>query len=214
MKFFITALFILDAGANVAACAADRQRLRRFTKVLLMPLLLAVYTLSCRSFSLLIAAALILGWGGDIAMIFKSRKRALCAGMALFGAGHILYIAAMSRMLPAAPAPAAAAAVWASAAAVGAASYLFLRGNIPSELRLPSACYSLLLCALSAQAVVALIQGAPGSLKLTAGALCFLISDSTLSVETFRLGDEPRTDAAVMLTYIAAQALLISGFCA
>ena len=49
---------------------------------------------------------------------------------------------------------------------------------------------------------------------LLAGGCLFLCSDGILAFETFRDGDSNAADVAVMLTYIAAQALLAAGFAA
>ena len=56
--------------------------------------------------------------------------------------------------------------------------------------------------------------GAPGAGFLLAGGCLFLCSDGILAFETFRDGDSNAADVAVMLTYIAAQALLAVGFAA
>lgn len=223
LKFLFIGLFFIVAAANVIFCAADRQKPRHFTKVLLMPLLLAVYAISCREFSPLVAAGLLFGWGGDIAMIYKADRRALAGGISLFGVGHIFYISAIVRGMGlqslttwginGAPSAVTVLVTVCVAAAVGIASYLYLRRDIPARLRALSLVYSLLLCALCAAALLSLTTEGRGGLKLLAGAVCFLISDSTLSLETFRLGDTPKTDAAVMLTYLAAQALITAGFC-
>lgn len=212
MGTLLACAFAADSLVNVAACAADRQRLRRISKVLLMPLLFLVYLLSARRFSALVASALFCGWIGDIFMMYKDDPRALAAGMGAFGAGHVLYIFALFRLFRPAP------PVWALwlcpcaflAAALG--SYRTLRASIPRALRVPSLSYSLLLCAVGACSGLVLAAGNPGGGLLFAGALCFLVSDSVLSLETFRAGDKPWIDFAVMLTYIAAQALLIGAF--
>ncbi len=223
MKVLSIGLYFLLSGANIYFCAADRQKPRHSTKVVLMPLLLAVYALSCREFSPLVAAGLLLGWGGDIAMIFKANNRALAAGISLFGAGHIFYMVAIGRSMKLVtlstwgvggmPSTVAALAAVTLAAAVAIGSYLYLRKDVPGGLRVLSFLYSLLLCELCALALLSLLGGSGGGAKLLAGSVCFLISDSVLSLETFRLGDTPRVDALVMLTYLAAQALLVSGFC-
>ena len=72
----------------------------------------------------------------------------------------------------------------------------------------------LLLASLGSAAFIGLRAGAPGAGFLLAGGCLFLCSDGILAFETFRDGDSNAADVAVMLTYIAAQALLAVGFAA
>jgi len=210
MVFWI--LFAADSAVHLGACAASKPRLGRFSKVLLMPLLLLVYAFSAGSFLWPVAAAVFFGWLGDIFMMYRDDRHLLAAGMGAFGIGHVFYFFAI--FLQFSPAP----PLWALVAvpilflgiAVGAFAFMFR--DIPENLRRLSFLYIFLLSSVGAFAVIALLSGVPGSLPLTAGALLFLVSDSVLSLEIFRLGDSAALDFSVMLTYIAAQALIVFAF--
>ena len=98
--------------------------------------------------------------------------------------------------------------------AVALCIFFVLRRRIPKALRLPGLLYGLLLASLGSAAFIGLRAGAPGAGFLLAGGCLFLCSDGILAFETFRDGDSNAADVAVMLTYIAAQALLAAGFAA
>ena len=212
LKTLFWVLFAADGAVHAAACVRGKLRLRRFSKVLLMPLLFCVYVFSARVLIWQAAAALLFGWLGDIFLIRKEDPRMLAAGMGAFGVGHVFYFYAIFRHFYLAPPIWALVAVPLLFFCFAAGAFAYLNRDIPERLRALTFLYGLLLSSVGASAVLSLISGAPGSLPLTAGALLFLASDGTLSLETFRLGDSPAADFAVMLTYIAAQALLIYAF--
>ncbi|MEG1633486.1 MAG: lysoplasmalogenase [Oscillospiraceae bacterium] len=212
MQAILICLFAAASLTNIVACASDRQSLRKFSKLLLMPLLLGAYLLSSPETSGLVVFALIFGWGGDIFMIFKSDERLLSAGIGSFGIGHLLYLAAMIKLMGT-PTVFALVALPLIFAVGGVIFFLQIRPLIDKKLRVPSLFYSLLLSTLGAVAALLLTVGAKGGVPLLAGALCFILSDGILALEIFKNGDSPKQDFAVMLTYLSAQALLICGFC-
>lgn len=209
MDIVLWLLFTADSVVNVAACALSKQRLRRFSKVLLVPLLFCAYAVSARGFLPQVAAALFFGWLGDIFMMYKDDRHMLAAGMLSFGAGHIFYIGAVFSRFGFAPPVWAAVAVPALFLFSAVGFYLSLRRHISDGLRPFSLLYGLLLSSLGAVSAIFFLSGGHGGALLTAGALCFLASDGILSLETFRHGDSPGRDFAVMLTYITAQALIV-----
>lgn len=198
---------------HLAACGLGKSRLRYFTKLLLMPLVAALYCALVDRPAPAVLAAMFCGWAGDFFMIYKHRDAFLTAGMAAFGLGHILYVARIGVIAAAAqPRLFTALAGTLVPGAVAIIIFVVLRRRIPKQLRLPGLLYGLLLASLGSAAFIALRAGAPGGAYLLAGGCLFLCSDGILSFETFRDGDSNAADVAVMLTYIAAQTLLAIGF--
>lgn len=198
---------------HLAACGLGKSRLRYFTKLLLMPLIAALYCALVDRPAPAVLAAMFCGWAGDFFMIYKHRDAFLAAGMAAFGLGHILYVARIGVIAAAAqPRLFTALAGTLVPGAVAIIIFVVLRRRIPKQLRLPGLLYGLLLASLGSAAFIALRAGAPGGAYLLAGGCLFLCSDGILSFETFRDGDSNAADVAVMLTYIAAQTLLAIGF--
>lgn len=209
MFSILIAVFAADAAVNVLACALGRQKLRRISKVLLMPLLAVIYVTAARSVSALVLLALLFGWLGDIFMMYKAKELWLTLGIGSFGVGHVFYLSAMFLVVGVHPAAWAAVAAAAAFLALAVGFFMFVKKDIPAKLVGPSFGYVLLLCSVGAIATMTL----PGGALTFAGAMLFLVSDSVLSLEIFRWGDSPKVDFVVMLTYISAQTLLIAGFC-
>lgn len=198
---------------HLAACGLGKSRLRYFTKLLLMPLIAALYCALVDRPAPAVLAAMFCGWAGDFFMIYKHRDAFLAAGMAAFGLGHILYVARIGVIAAAAqPRLFTALAGTLVPGTVAIIIFVVLRRRIPKQLRLPGLLYGLLLASLGSAAFIALRAGAPGGAYLLAGGCLFLCSDGILAFETFRDGDSNAADVAVMLTYIAAQTLLAIGF--
>ena len=213
MVIALSAALAAASVTHLAACGLGKSRLRYFTKLLLMPLVAALYCALADRPAPAVLAAMFCGWVGDFFMIYKHKDAFLAAGMAAFGVGHILYVAHIGVIAAAAePRLFTALAATLVPGAVAIVIFAVLRRRIPKQLRLPGLLYGLLLASLGSAAFIALRAGAPGGANLLAGGCLFLCSDGILSFETFRDGDSNAADVAVMLTYIAAQTLLAIGF--
>ena len=213
MVIALSAALAAASVTHLAACGLGKSRLRYFTKLLLMPLVAALYCALVDRPAPAVLAAMFCGWVGDFFMIYKHKDAFLAAGMAAFGVGHILYVAHIGVIAAAAePRLFTALAATLVPGAVAIVIFAVLRRRIPKQLRLPGPLYGLLLASLGSAAFIALRAGAPGGAYLLAGGCLFLCSDGILSFETFRDGDSNAADVAVMLTYIAAQTLLAIGF--
>ena len=213
MVIALSAALAAASVTHLAACGLGKSRLRYFTKLLLMPLVAALYCALADRPAPAVMAAMFCGWVGDFFMIYKHKDAFLAAGMAAFGVGHILYVARIGVIAAAAhPRLFTALAATLVPGAVAIVIFAVLRRRIPKQLRLPGLLYGLLLASLGSAAFIALRAGAPGGAYLLAGGCLFLCSDGILSFETFRDGDSNAADVAVMLTYIAAQTLLAIGF--
>ncbi len=213
MVIALSAALAAASVTHLAACGLGKSRLRYSTKLLLMPLVAALYCALVDRPAPAVLAAMICGWVGDFFMIYKHKDAFLAAGMAAFGVGHILYVAHIGVIAAAAePRLFTALAATLVPGAIAIVIFAVLRRRIPKQLRLPGLLYGLLLASLGSAAFIALRAGAPGGAYLLAGGCLFLCSDGILSFETFRDGDSNAADVAVMLTYIAAQTLLAIGF--
>ncbi len=186
--------FVAAAAADVALALTGRDRARRFTKPLLMPLLMLGRDSPVRR-------ALALGGLGDVALLGNS-DAAFTGGLISFLAGHVAWVMALRprsrgviRRRPTLVAPYIAA--W-----IGLNAYLWRRTG---KDRIPVLVYS---CALLSTALAALDTG---DRVTTAGGVLFMASDSLLALERFGDVQLPGHEGIVMTSYAAAQACLAHG---
>ncbi|GAB7107474.1 hypothetical protein JCM4814A_57880 [Streptomyces phaeofaciens JCM 4814] len=189
----------LATAVDLTSLAAGFDPGHLVAKPLLMPLL-AVWA-ALNGAPRLLVAALLCGWGGDV-LLLSDADPAFLAGMACFAAGHVCYLALFvragrSRACAVLLAPCYATALIATVA--------LLRPDLPPDLRLPVAAYSTLLMAMAYTATTRLgpVTGAGGAL--------FLLSDTLIATGVADWPQPPRPEVWIMLTYIAAQFLLVRG---
>lgn len=151
----------------------------------------------------LLATALVLSAGGDIAMALGEGGTYFMAGLVLFLCAHLVYTAvfAMDLRWQRSRIPVVMLLVLYSAA-MG----YFLRPSL-GPMMLPVFFY---LTVITAMAVLAALRASPNRLVLI-GALLFVVSDSLLAVNKFR-APLPAADLLVMVTYYAAQFGIAWGF--
>ncbi|UED86749.1 lysoplasmalogenase [Streptomyces profundus] len=186
--------FLLVAGVDLAAVLVGADLAHVIAKPLLMPLL-AAYAAS-RGAPRLLVLALLFGWGGDV-FLLPDADWAFLVGMGSFAAGHVCYLTLFGR----ARAPALLGPGYAVVLVVAVA---LLWPDLPAELRVPVAAYSLLLAAMAYRA---------GSLgpRTAAGGALFLLSDTLIATDIAEWPQLPASDFWVMSTYVAAQFLLTTG---
>ncbi|WP_367324144.1 lysoplasmalogenase [Streptomyces sp. HUAS ZL42] len=186
---------VVDLGS--LAVGADTGHL--LTKPLLMPLL-AVYA-ALRGAPRLLIAAVLCGWAGDT-LLLSDADPAFLAGMAAFAAGHVCYLVLFTRI----GTPREYAALLAPAyAAALVGTVVLLWPDLPPELRVPVAVYSTLLTVMAYTAAtrIGLLAGMGGAL--------FLLSDTLIATGVADWPQPPVPDLWIMLTYAAAQFLLVHG---
>ncbi|MFF7880632.1 lysoplasmalogenase [Streptomyces sp. NPDC020794] len=173
-------------------------------KPLLMPLLAAHAVV--RGGPRLLVAALLCGWGGDV-LLLSDADPAFLVGMASFAAGHVCYLLLFRRPdSPHRPPHVRGPSAWLVGAYVLAlvVTVTLLWPDLPAGLRIPVAGYSLLLTAMAATSTrLGPVAGAGGAL--------FLLSDTLIATGVADWPQLPRPDFWIMLTYAAAQFLLVSG---
>ncbi|MDI3423418.1 lysoplasmalogenase [Streptomyces luteolus] len=148
----------------------------------------------------LLVAALLFGWGGDVLLLFDAEP-AFLGGMASFAAGHVCYLLLFTRYGTARPHTLPLGLAY-GAALVGTVALLW--ADLPAELRVPVAGYSLLLTAMA-------FRSARLGLAAGAGGALFLLSDTLIASGIAEWPQLPRPDFWIMLTYAAAQYLLARG---
>ncbi|MFJ6795987.1 lysoplasmalogenase [Streptomyces sp. NPDC091268] len=196
------------AAFDLGSLLADWHLGHVLAKPLLMPLLVAYVLTLPRSPSgtggapgapRLLVAALLFGWGGDLALLFDA-DAAFLVGMGSFAAEHVCYLVLFGRAARSRPSPALGVAY----ALVLVGTVALLWGDLPADLRVPVAGYSLLLTAMAFRA------GALGRTAAIGGAL-FLLSDTLIATGVAGWPQAPRPDFWIMATYLAAQYLLAAG---
>ncbi|MFF1511428.1 lysoplasmalogenase [Streptomyces sp. NPDC058326] len=186
--------FGLATAADLISLLAGAELGHQLAKPLLMPLL-AAYAVT-RGAPRLLTAALLFGWGGDV-FLLSDADWAFLVGMGSFAAGHVCYLVLFGRRRTSVPLGIAYTAALAGTVAL-------LWPDLPADLRIPVAGYSLLLTAMAYRASsLGLLAGLGGAL--------FLLSDTLIATGVAAWPQLPVPDFWVMLTYIAAQYLLTAG---
>lgn len=201
----LLAAFTLAATVDLVSLAAGHDFGHTVAKPLLMPLL-AAYA-ATRGAPRLLLAALLCGWGGDT-LLLSDAEPAFLTGMACFAAGHVCYLALFkvhggSRLYGGARVRGPFLAAVYAAVLVNTVAVLW--PDLPADLRVPVAGYSVLLTAMAYAATTRF-----GRVAGTGGAL-FLLSDTLIATGVAGWPQLPRPDLWIMLTYIAAQFLLVRG---
>ncbi|WP_282684775.1 MULTISPECIES: lysoplasmalogenase [unclassified Streptomyces] len=192
--------FLLVAAADLAGLLAGAETVHLIAKPLLMPLLAGYAAL--RGAPRLLVAALLFGWGGDV-FLLADNDLAFLVGMGSFAVGHVCYLTLFGRGegRGRAPAPLVTGAGYAVVLVV---FLVLIWPDLPADLRIPLTGYSLLLTAMAWRA------GVFGPYAAVGGAF-FLLSDALIATGIAEWPQAPAPDFWVMLTYIAAQALLTLG---
>ncbi|MHC6201935.1 lysoplasmalogenase family protein [Breznakiellaceae bacterium SP9] len=205
-------LFAALAVFHLIVLSLGLERLRRISKMLLVPLLLVYYAVQAEHFMPIVAAAGLLGWAGDICLIKYERNLLVMLGLTAFLLGHLCYSTALLHF-------AGTLAMQPLFIAIGAALILGIWGirllRPGKGLLLPSCLYAAALEGMCIAAFFLLYSRRDTlGLVIAAGALCFAASDTILAYFIFRGALPRRGNVAVMLTYIAAQSGIIIGLAA
>ncbi|MEU0203782.1 MULTISPECIES: lysoplasmalogenase [unclassified Streptomyces] len=195
--------FGLAVAADLVSLAVGSGTGHAVAKPLLMPLL-ALWAAQRRAPRPLVAA-LLFGWGGDV-LLLSDAEPAFLAGMGSFAAGHICYLVLFATYGSRNAVPRARAGLLALGYATALVTTVaLLWPDLPADLRVPVAAYSLLLAAMAYRAATrfGLFAGLGGAL--------FLLSDTLIATGVADWPQPPAPDLWIMLTYLAAQALLAGG---
>ncbi|CAL9443804.1 hypothetical protein SUDANB121_02315 [Nocardiopsis dassonvillei] len=201
------ALFVLTAAVHLAVQAVGAEAWSRPTQALLMPLLAAFAWTAAPPprgrLVRLVAVALFFSWLGDTAPALASGDAAFLVMVGFFLVAQVVYIVAFAPWWGQGPLRSNRTLLVPYAVVVAGLVALCAPGAGP--LLVPVLVYGLLL---GAMAVLSL-----GVHRWTAvGGALFLLSDGLIALRAFSPGfDLPLSGFWVMLTYTAAQALIVLG---
>ena len=206
----VSSLFAVDVALHLIACYRRMPKLRRVTKVFLMPLLAAMYALIAQKPHAFVIVALLCGALGDVFLLFSRRNLLMLLGMVAFALGHLFYIGAMLSTEP-------PLRLIVLILLIPAAAWIFfvvkkLLPTAPKSLRAPGLCYAVLLCTTALCALYLLLTSQNLCYLVSfIGGLSFMLSDTILTGQKYRK-ETRHGNFYVMLTYILAQLLLVGGF--
>ncbi|MDR1105314.1 MAG: lysoplasmalogenase [Treponema sp.] len=209
--YVFAGIFAAAAVVHLCAIALKKQKAERISKILLLPPLLAAYIAGARTPLVTVIIAVAAGWAGDIFLINIKKPLFFRLGLASFLAGHVCYIPSMLRFTEKISLPVLAVSAVLFFAG-GVVLYRLIRPD--AAMRVPVVLYEIAILLMSLAALQLLVSGknAPGALAF-AGSLLFLVSDSFLA--RFLFNAKPAWgDFAIMTSYIAAQAALVSALAA
>ena len=218
MNFFL-AIFALISAVHVSFIILRKEKLRRISKCLVIPSLLAAYVAGAGNQLFFIIPALILGWIGDILLIKIQNRVFFMMGLASFLLGHICYIVAFMGLLgifgPGNAAGSASINIPAiliftpPTIALGAVVFRLIKPT--KEMFVPVIVYMIVLVAMNFFGFqVFLFSPGVAGLLILSGCFNFMVSDTILAYYTFR---KIKLSGAVliMVYYILAQAEIVLG---
>ena len=219
-------LLVIAIVFHLASCFMKDQKYADNSKPVLMPLLALTAVLSLipsKAPTILVwyvTLALTFGTVGDVLLIHPKNKKRFLGGLGAFFIGHIFYLCIFAPAISKLP-------VWsyfiAAICTAGVVFVSWLTINKPKGKTGISICfYVVMLCALIFSGIANVIDyyparpywahGEGSPLTILFGAILFMISDSVLSLSLFKKDFYP-SRFIIMLTYIAAQVLLVYGAC-
>ncbi len=209
-------LFLVAAAADITSILLKIEWLHTIAKPLLLPLLLlAAFTGTppASKHKKLFIAALFFSWAGDVFLLFEnSNSLFFIFGLASFLTTHVLYIIYFLGIQSTAISLLKKQPLLIVAVLLYGAALVWMLFPFLGDLKIPVMVYaavicSMLLCSLHICYKVNRKVATP----FIAGALLFVISDSLLAINKFY---QPfaMSGVCVMLTYCAAQYLIVKGF--
>lgn len=213
IQIAMVALFAVVYILQLVSILAGKEKLRWATKLMLMPVLLVAMIVITGKAPWLLVGGIVFGFLGDLLLLFEKWKYSILTGILAFSIGHGFYAIALAQGInyPSTP--------WIIFAVIfhiigiigGIRIILPMVKESHPKMKIPVSCYMVIICLMGVFAMMRFL-GAP-SLQTgitVAGAICFIISDFTLSFDLFK--EKSRiTYFVVMLFYPLAQALIVAG---
>ncbi len=211
-------LYLIDGIVNVIGEILEIDKLIFFSKILLMPLLIAIVILKGKhlKWQWLIGLALFASWGGDVFLYFYARKGGafFILGLISFLIGHLFYIGSfvkelserqnygIVRSIPSLVLP---------FLFYGIALMLYVLPTLSIEMKLPVFIYALVILSMAVLALNRKNLVSETSFKgVFIGAVLFVISDSMIAISNF-VTPFDYSRGAIMSTYIAGQGFIVKG---
>lgn len=206
-------IYALISVANITANLIPSEELNRFTKPLLMPLLLLyVYRKSVGNTTLkvlLLSGAILFSWFGDVALIYQSNKIYFILGIGLFLVAQIIYVVTLLKASFQKP-------TWKvtdfypSIVIIygGVLFYILLPAG---EFTIPIIIYGLVILTMTIAAYLRKDVSSVESFRMALwGSILFVLSDSILAINSFKLPIQ-HSGVLIMSTYCLAQYFLAEG---
>ncbi|MEQ8350745.1 MAG: lysoplasmalogenase [Leptospiraceae bacterium] len=220
-QLFLYVFFALSAIHVIGEFLQDplRKRIRISTKPLLMPALIAYNLLHTSDPNWWIVGGLLLGWVGDVVLMFPRIAIMFLIGLASFLVGHALFIYAFlesTAYLQGMP-------IWfmglsAVFAFAAAAFFTYFKPHLTgdnADKKIPVALYASIIVAMSYTSLAIWLNGSGSGIFFVAlpfiGSLCFIVSDFLLANQLF-IKPFKYDQAIIMLTYLAAQYSIAQGY--
>lgn len=210
-RFFLV-VFILSAIVQLLASLFNWSLADDVSKCMLLPSLCGYYVTS-RGRSVVFVTALFFCWVGDVLLIFD-REVFFLGGLVAFLTGHLLYILSYRQhryaeggagLLPTQKVRFSLPIVLA-----GTGLFVVLSPGL-GGLTLPVLIYSIVIVVMVMTAIFRYGYTSSESFWMVfAGAILFMVSDSLLALNKF-LSPVPLAGFWIMLTYMAAQFLIVDG---
>ena len=215
MEFLIHNLIYYISIVHVSAIFFRKGKLRRISKIFIVPTLLAAYIAGQGTPLIFPVLALLFGWLGDALLLRINEKTYFRLGLASFLLGHVCYIITFIECLGFFGFGGGRINVTAIAffipiaIIIGVMVFRFIAP--PKEMIIPVLLYMIAIevMAFWGLEIFILNPGFAGSI-IFAGALCFMISDTILAHYTFGKLTIPGA-VSIMVLYILAQAGIILG---
>lgn len=212
VKIVFLLLFITSSAVHLWASAKSDTKLRAKTKGFILSSLLLWYITAVPQPRFFVIAALLFSWLGDVLLIGKGIKWFAAGGIS-FGLSHVFFCLSYLDQIQFSNIPVAVLVI-ASAVYITAGLIIFSKLKIFLQKSLLGAMFSYMIVN-STQGCFALLRLL--TIRNTAGLITFIgttlffISDATLFFVRFAKDGKKRNHFMVMLTYIAAEFLIILG---
>ena len=208
-------LFIIVSIGELAATLIPNYQLALFCKPLILLFLIGYYLSSVENRSSLFIRALFFSWAGDVLLLLTSRGEIFfLVGLIAFMISHFLLIQVYrhhrdshveKELLG------TQKARYAFPIVLAATGVIVILYNSLGPLRIPVMVYSLVMCVMVFTALFRYGRTNSQSFWIVfAGALLFMSSDTLLAFNKFQ-NPIPAGSFLIMLTYIAAQYLIVEG---
>lgn len=213
MNYVFLGAFAAFSAVHLYASWRCDKVLRAVTKVFLLPTLLGWYLTTVQTPLDIVIAAVATSWLGDVMLIFGTVGFAV-GGFSFF-ISHLCFAAAYCMHVDFSLVP-----VWlmilAAAVYIAAVTLVFrgLIGNVrPKSLYVGMISYLIINGTMNCFALFQLVTlPCFATAIMYAGVISFFVSDSILFYVRFRKGRPFKTHFGVMLTYLLAEFLIVSGF--
>jgi uncharacterized membrane protein YhhN len=212
-SFFILFFLIVSVGDLIAIAVASNQ-LQLICKPLILLSLIGYYLAAVESRSLILIRALFFSWAGDVLLLFTHREIFFITGLIAFLISHFLFIQVYRQHRDAhvekellGPQKAR----FAFPIILTATGLVVILYSSLGPLKIPVMVYALVLCVMVITALFRYGRTNSQSFwSVFSGAVLFMVSDSLLALNKF-LNPVAGAGFVIMLTYIAAQYLIVNG---